>query len=161
MYACLGLSAVVFIIHGLLMYGWKTQLNRMSLDRMGLMALLNLTGAYTYAARVSYSCRSNDSSRANDDADTRKVVPTKIRHSGQQPPNTSCHGYFRGLSTHGRATASLSICTLTCAHLLLSTSATVDLEGISRLFVCQVGKSCLVEQEVRKQCSQKWDLTTS
>ena len=60
MYACLGLSAVVFIIHGLLMYGWKTQLNRMSLDRMGLMALLNLTGAYMYAARVSYSCRSDE-----------------------------------------------------------------------------------------------------
>ena len=54
MYACLGLSAVVFIIHGLIMCGWKTQLNRMSLDLMGLMALLNLTGAYMYAARVSW-----------------------------------------------------------------------------------------------------------
>lgn len=53
MYACLGLSAIVFIIHGATMYGWETQKKRMSLDRMGLMALFNLTGAYVYAARVS------------------------------------------------------------------------------------------------------------
>lgn len=53
MYACLGLSAVVFITHGVALYGWKTQKDRMSLDRMGLMGLLNLIGAYTYAARVN------------------------------------------------------------------------------------------------------------
>ena len=52
MYACLGLSAVVFIVHGLVLYGWETQKQRMSLDRMTLMAVLNLAGAYTYAARV-------------------------------------------------------------------------------------------------------------
>lgn len=53
MYACLRLSAVIFITHGLALDGWKIQNKRMSLDRMGLMALLNLTGAYMYAARVS------------------------------------------------------------------------------------------------------------
>ena len=53
MYACLGLSAVVFVIHGLSLHGWSVQNKRMSLDRMGLMALLNLTGAYAYAARAS------------------------------------------------------------------------------------------------------------
>ena len=53
MYACLGLSAVVFITHGVIRFGWETLNRRMSLDRMGLMALLNLTGAYTYAARVT------------------------------------------------------------------------------------------------------------
>jgi len=52
MYACLGLSAVVFIVHGVTLYGWETPKKRMSLNRMGLMALLNLTGAYAYAARV-------------------------------------------------------------------------------------------------------------
>ena len=52
MYACLGLSAVVFIIHGVIIYGWEAQKKRMSLDRMVLMALLNLIGAYAYAARV-------------------------------------------------------------------------------------------------------------
>lgn len=52
MYACLGLSAVIFITHGVILYGWKAQNKRMSLDRMGVMSLLNLTGAYMYAARV-------------------------------------------------------------------------------------------------------------
>ena len=52
MYACLGLSAVVFIIHGMTLYGWRLQKDRTSLDRMGMMGLLNLIGAYTYAARV-------------------------------------------------------------------------------------------------------------
>ena len=52
MFVCLGLSAVVFIIHGITLYGWRLQEDRMSLDRMGLMGLLNLIGAYTYAARV-------------------------------------------------------------------------------------------------------------
>ena len=55
MYACLGLSAVVFVAHGLILHGWSVQNKRMSLDRMGLMALLNLTGAYAYAARASSS----------------------------------------------------------------------------------------------------------
>ena len=57
MYACLGLSAVVFVAHGLILHGWSVQNKRMSLDRMGLMALLNLTGAYAYAARVNNSFR--------------------------------------------------------------------------------------------------------
>ena len=52
MYACLGLSAIVFIIHGLIRHGWQEQSKRMSLPHMGLMAILNLTGAYAYAARV-------------------------------------------------------------------------------------------------------------
>ena len=57
MYACLGLSAVVFVTHGLILHGWNVQHKRMSLDRMGLMALLNLVGAFAYAARVSISVR--------------------------------------------------------------------------------------------------------
>ena len=53
MYACLGLSALVFMAHGLILHGWETQNRRMSLDRMGLMAIFNLTGPLIYAARVS------------------------------------------------------------------------------------------------------------
>ena len=56
MYAALGLSAVVFVIHGILLHGWAVQNRRMSVDWMALMAVLNLTGAVTYAARVS-ACR--------------------------------------------------------------------------------------------------------
>ena len=54
MYAGLGLSAIVFIIHGLLIYGWEIQKHRMSLKWMALMGTFNLTGAAAYAARVSY-----------------------------------------------------------------------------------------------------------
>ena len=52
MYAGLGISAVVFVVHGLILYGWQTQNRRMSLDWMALMALFNLAGAFTYAVRV-------------------------------------------------------------------------------------------------------------
>lgn len=52
MFAGLGLSALVFTAHGIILYGFETQVKRMSLDRMALMALLNLIGAYIYAARV-------------------------------------------------------------------------------------------------------------
>ncbi|CAF9923806.1 hypothetical protein IMSHALPRED_006022 [Imshaugia aleurites] len=52
MYAGLGLSAVVFVVHGILLHGWTAQNRRMSVDWMGLMALFNLTGAVIYAARV-------------------------------------------------------------------------------------------------------------
>lgn len=52
MFAGLGLSALVFTIHGILLYGWEIQTRRMSLDRMALMAILNLIGALIYAVRV-------------------------------------------------------------------------------------------------------------
>lgn len=52
MYASLGLSAIVFVIHGLLLHGWNMQNHRMSLDWMLLMAFFNLAGAVTYASRV-------------------------------------------------------------------------------------------------------------
>ena len=52
MYAGLGLSAVVFVVHGILLHGWTVQNRRMSVDWMGVMALFNLTGAVIYAARL-------------------------------------------------------------------------------------------------------------
>lgn len=57
MYAGLGLSAVVFVVHGILLHGWTVQNQRMSLDWMGLMALFNLIGAVTYAARIPEKLR--------------------------------------------------------------------------------------------------------
>lgn len=55
MYSGLGLAAIVFITHGLIIHGWEIQKNIMSLAWMGLMAALNLIGAAFYAARVSCS----------------------------------------------------------------------------------------------------------
>jgi adiponectin receptor len=52
MYVSLGLSAMVFIIHGLILYGWEIQNHRMGLNYMLTMAMLNLLGAAIYTARI-------------------------------------------------------------------------------------------------------------
>jgi adiponectin receptor len=52
MYAGLGLSFVIPIVHGLILFGWETQMWRMSLDWMALMTAFNLTGGALYALRV-------------------------------------------------------------------------------------------------------------
>ncbi|KAH8650259.1 hemolysin-III related-domain-containing protein [Tricladium varicosporioides] len=52
MYVSLGLSAMVFITHGLITYGWETQNHRMGLNYMLTMAMLNLLGAAIYTARI-------------------------------------------------------------------------------------------------------------
>jgi adiponectin receptor len=54
MYATLGISALAFILHGILLYGWSVQNRRMSLHWIVLMGGLNLVGAAIYAARVSF-----------------------------------------------------------------------------------------------------------
>lgn len=51
-YAGFGLSSIIFVVHGLLLYGWELQRSRMSLVYMGWMATANLVGAAIYAARV-------------------------------------------------------------------------------------------------------------
>jgi adiponectin receptor len=53
-YVAFGLSSVSYVGHGIVLHGWETQLSRMSLDRMGQMAIVNLVGATIYAARVSH-----------------------------------------------------------------------------------------------------------
>jgi predicted membrane channel-forming protein YqfA (hemolysin III family) len=53
MYAGLGLSFIIPILHSISIYGTQVQIRRMSLDWMLLMATFNLAGAATYAARVS------------------------------------------------------------------------------------------------------------
>lgn len=52
MYAGFGLSAIIPIIHRMILYGWSVQKMRMSLDWMGLMAILNLLGAAIYGIRI-------------------------------------------------------------------------------------------------------------
>ena len=52
MYASLGLSAMVFITHGLIIHGWEIQNHRMSLTYMLVTAMLNFLGAVVYAARI-------------------------------------------------------------------------------------------------------------
>ena len=52
MYAGLGFSALGFVFHGLLLYGWEVQDLRMSLRWMCLMAAFNLVGATAYATRI-------------------------------------------------------------------------------------------------------------
>ncbi|KAI9054322.1 hypothetical protein LZ554_001488 [Drepanopeziza brunnea f. sp. 'monogermtubi'] len=52
MYACLGLSALVFVVHGLVLHGWEVQRRRMGLEWMGVMTALNLVGAAVYVWRI-------------------------------------------------------------------------------------------------------------
>jgi adiponectin receptor len=52
MYAGFGLSALVFIIHGVIIHGWRLQNHRMSLQWMAIMGALNLIGAIIYTARA-------------------------------------------------------------------------------------------------------------
>ncbi|CAK1365688.1 unnamed protein product [Cercospora beticola] len=51
-YARFGLSSIIFVIHGLLLYGWELQRTRMSLKFMGWMGVTNLLGAAVYTARI-------------------------------------------------------------------------------------------------------------
>lgn len=54
-YGGLGLLANIFVIHGVLLHGWAEQNQRMSIDYMGLMALLTIIGGVIYVARVRFS----------------------------------------------------------------------------------------------------------
>lgn len=53
LYTALGLTAVLFVPHGIWVNGLRMQKDRMSLDWMALVAVLNTIGAGVYAARVS------------------------------------------------------------------------------------------------------------
>ncbi|PSN66376.1 Hly-III related protein [Corynespora cassiicola Philippines] len=52
MYSGLGLSFLIPIAHGVSRFGWSVQMDRMSLDWMALMAVLNLVGGGIYALRI-------------------------------------------------------------------------------------------------------------
>ncbi|KAI5247050.1 mPR-typeG-protein-coupled receptor [Aureobasidium subglaciale] len=51
MYASFGLFAVVFVLHGVYLYGFAMQRRRLAVEWMVVMALLNFTGAAFYALR--------------------------------------------------------------------------------------------------------------
>ncbi|PVH99832.1 Hly-III related protein [Periconia macrospinosa] len=55
MYSGLGLSFLIPIFHGVIRFGWETQMWRMSLDWMFLMATFNLMGGALYALRIPES----------------------------------------------------------------------------------------------------------
>ncbi|KAG9854642.1 purine and uridine phosphorylase, partial [Aureobasidium melanogenum] len=54
-YLSLGLFAIVFILHGIYLHGFALQRRRLSLEWMGLMALLNFLGCAAYAFRIPES----------------------------------------------------------------------------------------------------------
>ncbi|KAG9613691.1 purine and uridine phosphorylase, partial [Aureobasidium melanogenum] len=58
-YLSLGLFAIVFILHGIYLHGFALQRRRLSLEWMGLMALLNFLGCAAYAFRVLISLIEN------------------------------------------------------------------------------------------------------
>jgi predicted membrane channel-forming protein YqfA (hemolysin III family) len=53
LYVCFGASSLSFICHGIFLYGWVVQESRMSLVKMGYMAVINLAGAVIYVTRVN------------------------------------------------------------------------------------------------------------
>lgn len=55
LYAGLGLTAVVFVVHGILLHGYDVQRKLMALDWMAMMGTLNFLGAAVYAARVRFT----------------------------------------------------------------------------------------------------------
>ncbi|THZ22272.1 mPR-typeG-protein-coupled receptor [Aureobasidium pullulans] len=50
-YLSLGLFAIVFIVHGIYLYGFMLQRKRLALEWMGLMALFNFLGCTAYVFR--------------------------------------------------------------------------------------------------------------
>jgi len=54
MYAGLGCSGAIFILHAVVIYGWDLAYHRMSLQWLGLMALANVFGTVAHALRVCF-----------------------------------------------------------------------------------------------------------
>ncbi|KAI5271167.1 mPR-typeG-protein-coupled receptor, partial [Aureobasidium subglaciale] len=54
-YLSLGLFALIFIVHGIYLYGFMLQRKRLSLEYMGLMVLFNFLGCTAYAFRFPES----------------------------------------------------------------------------------------------------------
>lgn len=87
-YTSLGLTGLVFIIHGLVVFGWETQNRRMPFLWMAGMAVANLIGALIFVTRVgsipvgpSYP----NTKFAEFLADFRAVVLAQVRSLGLQP----------------------------------------------------------------------------
>jgi hypothetical protein len=94
MYSGLGLSFIIPILHGILLFGYETQLWRMSLDWMALMATLNLTGGALYAMRVREGRTSIQA--AADRTDSGAMVAVSMRYLGCESPNHALSCGLRG-----------------------------------------------------------------
>ena len=96
MYAGLGLSFIIPIIHGITKFGWETQMWRMSLDWMALMTTFNLTDGALYAMRVSEQRQDTrvESGESLRILDSREVVPISVRCLGLEPSDHALSGYL-------------------------------------------------------------------
>jgi adiponectin receptor len=65
MYASFGLSALLFMSHSILLYGFAVQRKRLALEWMILMGALNIIGACFYASRVRIMLQHRDQLEAN------------------------------------------------------------------------------------------------
>lgn len=86
LHATFGLSFVMFVVHGLVLYGWEEQQRRMSLVYMLRMAAVNLLGAVIDAARVT-GPTSRYLPPAYDFLDSRKMGALHVRYPGRQSPD--------------------------------------------------------------------------
>lgn len=94
MYSGLGLSFLIPIIHGLIKFGWDTQMWRMSLDWMLLMTTTNLTGGALYAMRVRSTIQILEKLEDLLSIDSRKVVSDSIRHCWSEPSDYALSCYM-------------------------------------------------------------------
>jgi predicted membrane channel-forming protein YqfA (hemolysin III family) len=65
MYASFGLSALLFMSHSIILYGFAVQRKRLALEWMILMGALNIIGACFYASRVRNLLQHRDRLEAN------------------------------------------------------------------------------------------------
>lgn len=103
MYVGLGLSALVFAVHGIMLHGLEVQTKRMSLDRMALMAALNLIGASVYTARVYRPIPREFVGDTDCGIGSRTMVSKEIRYTWQQPSDFPCHGHSCRSGALGRS----------------------------------------------------------
>ncbi|CCD47811.1 similar to adiponectin receptor-1 [Botrytis cinerea T4] len=76
MYAALGLSAVIFIVHSIILYGVALQYKRLSLGWIAGMAGLNFLGALAYSLRKRRETETNE--RTNTQQIPEKYFPGRF-----------------------------------------------------------------------------------
>jgi hypothetical protein len=82
-YVCFGASSLSFICHGVFLHGWVVQQSRMSLVKMGYMAVINLAGAVIYVTRVNMPfTREVQPLMSLTFLGSGKVAPLQVRHMG-------------------------------------------------------------------------------
>jgi len=82
MYASFGLSALLFMSHGILLYGFAVQKKRLALEWMILMGALNIIGACFYASRVCTLLKHQDQLKADNSQLPEKWFPHRFDFVG-------------------------------------------------------------------------------